>query len=100
MVKVGHVWFTAQRTVGIVLVMTNDETTIKAYIAAVGGLDEEDDIQYIREWGAKFPVLEAANLIRKHGERTCSDEVWLKVINLALDKNVQKTDAESTKSAQ
>ena len=97
MVAIGHAWFTARKTVGIFLMMNTPENKLKAYIGAPGGLDEEDDLQYIKEDGASFPVLEAASLIKKFGTITCSKAQWNQVTLLLLNGKVQ--DKPSKESA-
>jgi hypothetical protein len=47
-------WFCGRTSVGIVCVMDEYEG-IKYYIAAVGGLDEQADTQFIMDWGSTFP---------------------------------------------
>lgn len=94
MVAIGHAWFTARKTVGIFLMMNTPENKLKAYIGAPGGLDEEDDLQYIKEDGAHFPVLEAASLIKKFGTITCSKEQWNKVTLMLTQKKVENKPSE------
>lgn len=61
----GVVWFTNQFTVGVVLHFNGYEE--KAYISRVKGENEESDIEFIKLWGASFPVEEARSLIKKLG---------------------------------
>ena len=56
-------WFSnVKGCIGIVRVQTDDG--IQAYISAVDGNDEYSDVQFIMDWGARFPI-EAANTIFK-----------------------------------
>lgn len=94
MVAIGHAWFTARKTVGIFLMMSTPDNKLKAYIGAPGGLDEEDDLEYLKEDGANFPVLEAASLIKKFGTITCSKEQWNKVTLILMQKKVEDKPSE------
>jgi hypothetical protein len=47
-------WFCGRTNVGIVKVETDFEG-IKYYIAAVEGLDEMVDVNFIASWGSSFP---------------------------------------------
>jgi hypothetical protein len=47
-------WFTGRDTVGVVKV-ESDFNGILYYIGTGKGLDEQDDAQYISDWGATFP---------------------------------------------
>lgn len=64
---IGHVWFTSQKTVGIVLAHDPITDKLKAWIAPVGGSDSAADIEHIMGYGAKFPIDEAISLINNHG---------------------------------
>jgi len=45
-------WFTGRDTVGVVKVETEFDG-IRYYVGAGKGLDEQSDMQYICDWGAK-----------------------------------------------
>jgi hypothetical protein len=47
-------WFTGRDTVGVVKV-ESDFDGILYYIGVGKGLDEQDDMQYISDWGARLP---------------------------------------------
>jgi hypothetical protein len=47
-------WFTGRTCVGIVRVETEYEG-VHFYIGAPQGRDEAEDIQWIADWGARFP---------------------------------------------
>ncbi len=56
-------WYSGRDCIGIVLVydtITNEE---KAYIGVGKGYNETDDIQTIKDWGAKFDVNVAKLII-------------------------------------
>lgn len=59
---VKYEWRSGRDTVGIVLVQKDDGRYI-AYIGIVdkmtGGFNEEQDAQYIADWGAKLSLAEA-----------------------------------------
>lgn len=46
-------WFCGRTNVGIVQVMNEEGTAY--FISAIDGLDMNKDIQFIREYGARFP---------------------------------------------
>lgn len=48
----GVKWFCGRTNVGVV--MTEDYGERKYYIAAVSGQNEQDDIQFIADWGSSF----------------------------------------------
>lgn len=49
-------WFpTNKGTIGI-LITKNTQNKIRAYIGIGAGLDEEDDKNYIADWGSSFPL--------------------------------------------
>jgi hypothetical protein len=50
----GVMWFSGRTSVGVVRVIDEYEG-IKYYIAAVSGLDEQVDTQFIMDWGSTFP---------------------------------------------
>jgi len=77
---IGHVWFNGRSNIGIVLGHDPIQNKLKAWITTVVGMDEEDDIQHIMEWGSKFPVQEAITLIRKHGTMKISQEEMAELI--------------------
>ena len=53
--KTDVMWFTSMKgTVGIVRLDHSDGTTLY-YISEVEGKNEQADIDFILEWGAKFP---------------------------------------------
>lgn len=55
-------WFSNNiATVGILL-YTDKSGNLRAGISAVKGNDEAEDIQYIKDYGAKFPLLAAKKL--------------------------------------
>lgn len=64
---IGHVWFNGRSQIGIVLCFDEIIQRPKAYIHTIVGMDEEDDIKHIMEYGMKFPVLEATTIIGEHG---------------------------------
>lgn len=64
---VGYVWYTSIETVGIALTYDTIERKMKGRILPVSGLDEQMDLKTVLEWGARFPVIEAMSLIKKHG---------------------------------
>jgi len=55
-------WFTGRDCVGIVLCEDEITKEKKAYIGGVVGLNEADDIEYIKDWGTSFPVNVAEKL--------------------------------------
>lgn len=73
---IGYVWYSARSTVGIVLGYNQTEKELRAWIASILGLNEQDDIQFIMDHGAKFPVIEAQRLIMKSGT-ICDLKTWV-----------------------
>jgi hypothetical protein len=71
--NIGHAWFNGRAQIGIVMCLVDGLP--KAYISTILGLDEAADIQHISEWGSKFPIPEAASVIKKCGEIT-DFEAW------------------------
>jgi len=71
--NLGHVWFTGRAEIGVVLCLIDGVP--KAYISTILGLDEDEDIKHITDWGSKFPIAEAASLIKKNGT-IVDQEVW------------------------
>lgn len=70
---IGYAWFGGHSEIGIVMCIVDGKP--KAYMSAIVGLDIEDDIKLVMDWGSKFPIPEAASLIKKIG--TISDpEAW------------------------
>ena len=60
---IGVSWYTSgMMTLGIVIVQTK-VGALKSYIGHAPGNSENDDIKYIAEWGAKFPLIAAKKLI-------------------------------------
>lgn len=88
---IGHVWFNGRSNIGIVLAVDELNNEPKAFITTAVGMDEQDDIQHILDWGSKFPILEAATLIDELGtvtDRKAWDELmWRKnVVNSTNDE--------------
>ena len=69
----GHVWFNGRAQIGIVICSIGGE--LYSYISTISGVDEAADVQHISEWGSKFPITEAASLIKKHGTIT-DQKAW------------------------
>lgn len=60
-------WFSdANHSIGIV-VTENENKDNKAYLGVARGIDEEYDMEYIANWGAKFPLVSAALLMEQPG---------------------------------
>lgn len=56
------VWFTSRGgCVGIVKVLVGGE--LHFYISPVAGINEEADMRYIAEWGARFPTPAGVELM-------------------------------------
>lgn len=72
---IGHAWFNGRSQIGIVLAVDTITGKHKSWIHTYVGLDEEDDIKHIMEYGSKFPVKEAQTLIASHGTIT-DREAW------------------------
>lgn len=89
---IGHVWFNGRSNIGIVLGVDEYNNEPKAFITTAVGMDEQDDIQHIMEWGSKFPVLEACSLIDECGtitDRKAWDELmWRKTVVKSTDGKV------------
>lgn len=89
---IGHVWFNGRSNIGIVLAVDELNNEPKAFITTAVGMDEQDDIQHILDWGSKFPVLEAATLIDELGtvtDRKSWDELmWRKNVVNSTDGKV------------
>ena len=75
---VGHAWFTGRSQIAVVLCVDAVTKKQKAYIHTVVGMDEEDDIQHVMEYGMKFPVEAAALVIDQQGTWT-DKPLWLRV---------------------
>ena len=58
---VGKRWFTGRDCIGIVLVDNGFE--LKSYIAKVQGNNEDEDLNFIMDYGTMFPVEEAKSLV-------------------------------------
>jgi hypothetical protein len=86
---VGHVWFNGRSQIGIVLCFDEITQKPKAYINTFVGMDEEDDVKHIQEYGMKFPVLEATTIIGEHG--TVKEE---ELYNKIVDQITLETEAE------
>lgn len=54
-------WFSGRSSVGIVQVLTEYDG-IQYYIGPAKGFDETEDMQWIADWGARFPV-EIGNIL-------------------------------------
>jgi len=64
----GVAWFTTSTEhFGIVVALDEITNQLKAYIGVVPGGDEEDDIELIKAYGAKFPVEVAIQAVLKSG---------------------------------
>lgn len=85
---IGCCWFSGRSTVCVVIVYSPHEDSgrvnelgepilgaPKAYIASVKGFSEESDMNEAADWGAKFPLKMATELIDMHGG-------WLKAQKL------------------
>jgi len=55
------IWFSGKDCVGIVIIDNGREE--KAYIGQANTTDEEEDKEYIANWGAKFPLDIAKKLM-------------------------------------
>lgn len=86
---IGCCWFSGRSTVCVVIVYSEHEDTgltdedgkpvyggPKAYIGSVKGISEEHDMNETANWGAKFPVHMAEQLITMYGG-------WLKPQKMA-----------------
>ena len=89
---IGHVWFNGRSNIGIVLAIDEFNNKPKAWISTYVGMDEDDDIQHIMEWGTKFPIEEAQSLIQKSGmitdRKAWDDMEWRKTIINSADREV------------
>lgn len=90
-ILIGHVWFNDRSNVGIVLGYNAVENKLKAWITTAVGMDEDDDIKHIMEWGSAFPVEEAKTLIEKHGTMRMSP---VEIMNLILENEKISLDPE------
>jgi len=85
---IGCCWFSGRSSVCVVIVYSEHEDTglvdadgnailggPKAYIGSVKGISEEHDMNETADWGAKFPLKIAAELIDNYGG-------WLKTSKL------------------
>lgn len=90
-ILIGHVWFNGRSNVGIVLGYNAVENKLKAWITTAVGMDEDDDIKHIMEWGSAFPVEEAKTLIEKHGTMRMSP---VEIMNLILENEKISLDPE------
>ena len=64
---IGYVWFTGRSNIGIIVVGNSDLDIQKAYISTVSGIDQNNDLNYIKDFGTRFPITEARSLIEKNG---------------------------------
>lgn len=77
---IGCCWFSGRSTVCVVIVYSPHEDSgkvdeagnailgaPKAYISSVKGFSEESDLNEAADWGAKFPLKMAAELVDMHG---------------------------------
>lgn len=77
---IGCCWFSGRSTVCVVIVYSPHEDSgevdengnailgaPKAYISSVKGFSEESDMNEAADWGAKFPLAMAAELVNMHG---------------------------------
>jgi len=55
------IWFCGRTNVGIVKVQLDGE--VKFFIAAVPGLDEQADMEFIAQWGSTFPYTAGVQLL-------------------------------------
>jgi hypothetical protein len=96
---IGHVWFNGRSQIGIV--MTYDDITkkAKAYIHTYVGLDDEDDIRHIMDYGTKFPVTEARALIEGWGTITDAGQ-WLFIDMTSLEAKIEDKYTENTSSSE
>ena len=85
MKAIGTVWFTGRETIGIVVGYNETSKRKKAFISRVVGAVESLDIQYILEWGTKFPTREAAALVEKQGTILVTKKEWVRIIH--VEKN-------------
>lgn len=89
---IGHVWFNGRSNIGIVLAVDELNNEPKAFITTAVGMDQDDDIQHIKDWGSKFPVAEASTLIMEYGtitDRKAWEELmWRKTVVNSTDREV------------
>jgi hypothetical protein len=62
----GVVWFNSGEAIGLVTVETEYDGE-KAYIKSVSGVNMEADIINVAQWGAKFPIDVAKDLVKTMG---------------------------------
>ena len=55
------IWFCGTTNVGIVKVRLDGE--VNFFIAAVPGMDEQADIEFIAQWGSTFPYQAGVQLL-------------------------------------
>jgi hypothetical protein len=87
--EIGHIWFSGRSTIGVVLAYKQHEKQLVAWIASVAGSNEDDDIQFIMDYGSKFPVEEASKLILKNGV-IIDLKTWVEIFG-SVDKQVDYT---------
>lgn len=92
-ILIGHVWFNGRSNVGIVLGYNAVENKLKAWITTAVGMDEDDDIQHIMDWGSSFPIEEAKTLIEKHGTMRMSP---VEIMNLILENEKVRSAPEDS----
>lgn len=85
MKAVGIVWFTGRDSIGIAIGYNETTKRKKAYIAKVSGDSETRDIQYILDYGTRFPIKEAVALIEKQGTIKVTKKEWVRIIHIEKD---------------
>lgn len=86
----GIVWFNGRANIGIVLGYDPVEQKAKAWITTVPGFDQEDDIIHIMQWGSKFPIKQAVELIKDFGtvlSQKLFDEVEMWLVKQGVDNS-------------
>ena len=98
---IGYVWFSGITNLGIVLCQDQITGELKAWIAAVSGLDIQTDINMIKANGSKFPILEAANIITNRDTIVIDKQEWalVKLKILSKGKENDKSSESSTSSS-
>lgn len=76
---VAHAWLSGRDTIGIVI--TKDEITgeYKGRIAPVTGVNEQADLQWVKERGSYLKLNSAVAIIADHGEWYAGeipDDIW------------------------
>jgi hypothetical protein len=64
---VAHAWLSGRETIGVVIVFDEIINRYKGCIASVTGVNEEADLQWVKERGTHINLLPAIGIIAGHG---------------------------------